>query len=415
MRCLTLVTCGLVVSSLELAAAAAPPFPPPPLSPFPALFFGANAYGAESSQQLAFEARHALAGYGWQQGTLATNFSHGEASLAQAAAALAGVAPTVPTFVYRHFQMAWDLFDVQRAADVDPALQGMFLRDNDNAPGARECRQPTPGNSTSPLYAFAGTNSGAFWVNHVIGEVAREPHVSGVFFDECDWSACGYSFAKDGCGNISNTFRAADLVAKYPALRATAEALIAAGKYPIFSAKNLLDAAFAGLPPTTPRPCVIPHDGFAAALRSVPHARFFEFWMGQGKEIDTATIADAVIEGSSGVGLVARAASDASSACPGQVCAAVASESSFTPPSLSYALAAFLVARTSPYSYFGVSSGWYSACWCWHAEYDDAAACGAPTGAAVRVSLFIWTRNYTSCDVHVDTASATGSFTRRAL
>jgi len=228
-----------------------------------------------------------------------------------------------------------------------------------------------------------------------------------VFFDETDWSACGYSFAKDGCGNISDAFRARDLAAKLPALRATADALNAADKWPIFSSKNLLTAAWDGLPATAKRPCVVPHDAYAAALAGADWGRFYEFWMGQGADLDAATIQNVLLEGAAGVGFVARAGADAAAQCEG-TCV----EGSVGKASLSYALAAFLVARTAPRSFFGVSSGWYSECWCWHNEYDAVAACGAPLAAATRTGPHAWTRAYEHCAVSVNTSAAEGAWVR---
>lgn len=391
---------------LLLAAAAAAPFPPPSPSNF-FLYFGANETGPTDGpayQHLA--SRGALAGYGWQNNAAPSNYTHGEANLLAAAAALHAAAPALPVFVYRHFQMCWPLFDVQRAAASSPADADLFLRDNDNAPGAAQCRQPIPGGGTAPLLAFANTSAGAFWVQKVVGELAAEPAaVSAVFFDESDWSSCGYNFAKDGCSSISDAFRARDLLAKLPALRATADALGAAGKWPIFSSKNLLAAAWEGLPAAAPRPCVIPHDAYFQALAGADYARFYEFFMGGSAAENAATIANALLEGAAGVGLVARAPAGADAQC-----AAACPQGSVGKAPLAFALAAFLVARTSPWSYFGVSSGWYSECWCWHAEYDQAARCGAPAAPAVRTGAYTWTREYAGCRVSVNTSSSEGSF-----
>ena len=395
---------------LAAAAAAAAPFPPPPPDNF-FLYFGANGTGPVDSapyQQLA--ARGALAGYGWQNNAAPANYTHGEANLQRAAAALRAAAPALPVFVYRHFQMCWTLFDVQRAAASDPAAAGLFLHDRDNDPQAAQCRQAIPGGGTAPLFAFANTTAGAFWVDRVVGELAAEPPaVAAVFFDETDWSACGYSFLKDGCASISDAFRERDLLAKVPALRATADALGAAGKWPIFSSKNLLAAAWAGLPAGAPRPCVVPHDAYFQALAGAQYARFYEFWMGASAVENAATIANALLEGAAGVGLVARAP-----AGPDAQCAAACPQGSVGRAPLDFALAAFLVARTSPWSYFGVSAGWYSECWCWHGAYDRAARCGAPAAPAVRTGAFTWTREYAGCRVSVNTSSSEGSFAAAA-
>ena len=401
-----------------LLSAALFPFPPPS-SQLPILYFGANATGPENAAQLAFDVHTGteLAGWGWQQNSTASDFRHGEASLASAAAALAAAhAGSSPRrFVYRHMQMAWTLFDVTRAADAG-TNRSLFLRNHDNAADAAECRQTVPGNGTSPLLAWGpGTVPGlaeSFWVNNVTAEVAREPFVDAVFFDETDWSACGYDFAKVGCANISDSFRVADLRAKLPSLRGTADALAAAGKLAIFSAKNLLESAWEGLPANASRPCVISHDEYARALDGAAYIRFEEFWMGQGRDTDAATIANALLLGARGVGLIARGSADSAGACASSsTCASAA----YHTAGLAYSLAAFLVARTSPYSYFGYSSGWYSDCWCWHSEFDSAASCGAPTAPAQRTSAFTWTRAYERCDVEVDTSRSHGAWTTRQL
>ena len=436
----------LSLASLSAAAAAAAaPFPAPNLTR-PWLFFGANETGAiDSPLYLRLAANSSLAGYGWQNNAAPAAYVHGEANLLTAARALAAVAPSLPVFVYRHFQMAWRLFDVTRAADDDPRARGMFLRDNDNAPGAAECRQSIPGGGTSPLLVFDGSSAGAFWVDRVIGEVAAEPGVAAVFMDETDWSACGYSFAKDGCANISDAFRARDLAAKLPAIRGTADALLAARKWPIFSSKNLLAAAWQGLPAGAPRPCVVPHDAYAAALAGVSYGRFYEFWMGQGsvwtrrrsrtscwrarRATSASSRARAPTRLHSARGPLAQRAPSARRASPTR-----------SPPSSSRAprptrtlcvlttaahtdklrraasphvhpprsLAALLASLSQ-----GVSAGWYSPCWCWHAEFEAAAACGAPAAAAVRVGPHAWTRAYERCTVAVNTSAATGSFAQQ--
>lgn len=128
-------------------------------------------------------------------------------------------------------------------------------------------------------------------------------------------------------------------------------------------------------------------------------------------DADSATIANAIAEGTAGVGLLARGSADAAGTCPGAVAAGCVD---YVPVSISYSLAAFMVARTSEYSYFGYSSGWFSQCWCWHGEFDAAGACGAPAAAPVRVSPYVWTREYAACSVIVDTKNATGTINMKA-
>ena len=132
--------------------------------------------------------------------------------------------------------------------------------------------------------------------------------------------------------------------------------------------------------------------------------------MGSNSNADAATIANAIAEGSAGVGLLARGSADAAGTCPGAVAAGCVD---YVPVAISYSLAAFMIARTSAYSYFGYSSGWFSQCWCWHGEYDAAAACGEPAAPAVRLSAYVWTRQYADCSVMVDTLNATGIISPR--
>jgi hypothetical protein len=160
-----------------------------------------------------------------------------------------------------------------------------------HAAGGAECRQAVPGGGTAPLPAWVNATAGAWWVDAVVREVASERGSRAIFFDETDWSACGYSFANDGCANISDAFRAADLAAKLPALRATVDALNAAGIAPILSSKNLLARAWDGLAPNVTRPCVAPHDAYFDALSGAPYMRFYEFVAARGPDEDAATYA----------------------------------------------------------------------------------------------------------------------------
>ena len=439
------------------AAAQTFAFPPPAAGVFPALWFGANESGGlyTSAAQRAQLAQYSLVGWGWQHSSQRTGFRHGETALAQAAASVAassaaaaaassGNATAPALFVYRHSQMAWRLFDVPRAADDAQAGGGaLFLRDNDNAPDGAQCRQRIPSppsgpgaNGTSPLYAFAGpggvgaTSAGAFFAEEVVAaELAVEGAVQAVFFDETDWSACGYSFANDGCANISDAFRAADLAAKLPALRATVDALNAAGIAPILSSKNLLARAWDGLATNVTRPCVAPHDAYFNALSGAPYLRFYEFFAARGPDEDAATIVQIMIEAEAGIGLVARAPADSNSTCPNasQMTTTTTTTASLsmsgvplagTPagatrqPSMLYALASFMIAFNSPYSYFGVSTGWLDADWCWHEEaYALAASCGLSVAPAQRSGAYFFVRGFFSCFVSVDTLAGVGVVT----
>ena len=118
---------------------------------------------------------------------------------------------------------------------------------------------------------------------------------------------------------------------------------------------------------------------------------------------DAATIQQVMLEGASGVGFIARAPANLAYTCPD-----APKDPSSHGTSLPYALAAFLIAKTSPYSYFGISSGWYDVSWCWHSLYDEAAKCGPALAAPIRTGSHSWTRNFQHCLVTVNTTSRVG-------
>merc|ERR1719329_332269 len=104
-----------------------------------------------------------------------------------------------------------------------------------------------------------------------------------------------------------------------------------------------------------------------------------------GANTDAAFIAEALLEGAEGVGLVLRTQQPSKDACPGATLGHKTSHEAALP----YALAAMMIVRT-PYTYFATSTGW-------HDEYDAAARCGAPVAEAERVSIYSWTRRYEHC------------------
>ena len=68
-------------------SAAVPAFPYSGFQRFPAFYFGGDERGDQAGTELAFVARHALAGWGWQQGFARTKH-HGEKEGGRAAQAL---------------------------------------------------------------------------------------------------------------------------------------------------------------------------------------------------------------------------------------------------------------------------------------------------------------------------------------
>ena len=189
---LILISCFV---SIDAAGKFIPQWPYDGFERFPTLWFGANVSGLDNMTQLSFVSKHSLAGYGWQQGVNRTNYRHGEMSLAQAALHLSdfvsthrGVGNETPTmtFVYRHFQMSWAIFDITLAANDNSNNDDMFLKSNDNT-GSRCGQVDAEHNTTSPLLVYLPLNQSraqSFWVNQVVAEVALESGVNACFFDE---------------------------------------------------------------------------------------------------------------------------------------------------------------------------------------------------------------------------------------
>ena len=72
-----------------------------------------------------------------------------------------------------------------------------------------------------------------------------------------------------------------------------------------------------------------------------------------------------------------------------------------------FQLAAFYIAQ-GPNWVWGASGGWTDSGWdpstgqnCWRKEYD--LRCGKPLADATRTGPYTFTRNFTNCDVYVDT------------
>jgi hypothetical protein len=254
------------------------------------------------------------------------------------------------------------------------------------------------------------------------------PSLSTPTTTQTDWSYCGYNFERDNCSRLSPSFLIADQQAKYAVLAATAQALNAAGKWPIFSSKNYFNASRAGLPASFDWGCLLPLDGYAAALQNSSWARFEEYWMSAGgRDAQALQIDTALRLAAQGVPTVARAMANATCggredageeggrgvgtfAAPADVLRGAATrpgvrQETATPVELAYAMAAFLIVQ-SPYSFFGYSSGWYDEDWCWHGkEYE--ADYGRPLAPATRHSTYSWTRNFTGCDVEIDVSAGT--------
>lgn len=177
---------------------------------FPAFYFGAAEGGKpQSPTELDFVQRHALSGWGWQQGCV-PNAHNGEAMGAAAAEALANHTATTPVgqkpdflFVYRQSESIFTYYTLMEAVETNSTLKA-----------AAELHDPV--NRTAVcggggLMAFDTPEYVDYWSETVAMEVASEPHVNAVFFDGYDKLYAGTALAAAGCPGFTANLTAAAL------------------------------------------------------------------------------------------------------------------------------------------------------------------------------------------------------------
>lgn len=332
---------------------------------FPSFYFGASeGTGVQSPQQLQFVARHALGGWGWQQGHGAK--AHGESEGQQAAARLRAVAPRNSSagpdalFVYRQSESLFTYYDLMAEVDANASL-------------AASAQLHVPSNASQlcgggGLLSYSEQPFLDYWVNTVGGEIAGEANVDAVFYDGFDKLYSGNALAAS-CPGFTPNRTAAALRAKLAATARQADVLNRRGRSLILSSYNSIQphilTEISGVHGTAMNG--VSEDEYAKALAGKSWLRFYEVWMGHGASGDSAQLANAIRETELGIPFVAR--SDPK---------LLRNEST-----LEYPACAFLIAQ-GPYCYFGVSTGWLDPNWTWHREYEWRV--GAPVAAAVRHS-----------------------------
>lgn len=375
-------------------------------------WFGANSSGLDSASTLALQARHAVAGYGWQTGHAGGGtVGRGEAYLAAASthardymAALPAGTPLPMLFVYRQIQVALRLFAQNALAADSPADDGFFLHD----PASGDlCLASQPWGTQDPYWDWSQPAAIQYWLDSVIGELASESALlsggGAVFFDEVDQGQCGY---RGGSCDFGKFNLSAQQASSNVMLSGMVRALNGAGIIPILSLDNRLAASSAGLPTgaTLPAPCALPEDALLDALNGTVWARFYEnwpqsFWVPGGPDLAAAMIANALLETAAGVPTILHSGG----ACP-------APERNITRPGplggdIEDAVASYLIIADAGTT-LSISRDWYDADFCWRPDFD--VDFGTPLGAAQRVAPHAWTRQFTRANVTVDVATGGG-------
>lgn len=372
-------------------------------------WFGANASGLDSPATLALLARHAVAGYGWQQGHAGGGaVGRGEALLAAAATHARDFFDALPAgsarpvlFVYRQIQVALRLFALSALAADSPADDDFFLHD---AAGAL-CTASQPWGTSDPYYNFSNARATAYWLSSVVAELASESALLGgggaVFFDEVDQGQCGYRAGSCDFGAFTDV--AAQQAGSNAMLAQMVRQLNAAGITPILSLDNRLSASSEGLPASLAAPCALPEDALlnATAGEGLLFVRFYEnwpqsFWTPGGPDLAAAMIANALLETAAGVPVVLHSAG----ACPAP--ARNISRPGRLGGDIEAAVASYLIVADAGTT-LSISSDWYDASFCWRPEFD--VDVGQPLGEAVRVAPHAWTRQFTRANVSVNVAA----------
>ncbi len=115
------------------------------------------------------------------------------------------------------------------------------------------------------------------------------------------------------------------------------------------------------------------------------------------------TIANGILEAQAGIPVVAHVTPH-NNTCESHV----DTRSAYTPSGFdAFQLAAFYIAQ-GPNWIWGASGGWTDSGWdpetgqnCWRKEYD--LRCGKPLADATRTGPYTFIRNFTNCDIYVDT------------
>ena len=339
------------------------------------------------------------------------------------AAAMKAAHPAEPVFVYRSAS-GTDAFFRLGAAIVDNSTrrsQWLLHFQPDPSTGKLNCDPHGFGCSD---YDFRVAAMRDYYLDQIIPEVAAEPNIDGVFFDDCDTVVGG---ARSGAW-LSEQERAEISNASLPVLAEAFRKLNAAGKTPMWSSGR----TFSGIPAQgvtrwSPAAAFPPGRAYSEeaaieAFAGTRYWRYYEFWMWQaGSATCGAQIQNALREQAAGVPIVAitpscpkpRHHAGGNGPCGGHV------PSSSMAEFFNFSAAAFLVVA-SDFSYWGFQDseggggGWFDQDKTWHSLYD--AALGRPLGnATAGADGMSWAREFEHASVRVSCATGQGSVQPRPL
>ena len=399
----TVTSTHIVLAALCMGAVRAsanvPGWPYQGFQSFPSMFFGANASGLDSHEQLEQVARYQLPGWGWQVGMsmrwptnggyppagggqLPSSYSFDSSALLhqnvknlRAVRAEAGGVRPPPSggvFVYRNADLAvW--YNNVSGREAYRSHPEHFAHSRNGS----LCWYMVDG---GPVTNFSLPAAVDYWLANTVQELCEQKAAGGadaVFWDGVDDAGGSRgepnaSFAVTNCswGSFdphwsSEAGRLAIFNAHAAAFVRAGRQLNACGVWPILSLGSAMDLGIAkgrGMPATD--------ELFLSSLDAagVKWARFYEFW---GWNSAGYWIENALQFSRRGIPMVMHCAGPGPNG----------------PDDILMAVASFLVVQTN-YSYFGCSGGaklgnnvWTDPGWVWHPFYDEKP--GHPLGPAV--------------------------------
>ena len=171
------------------------------------VFVDGNHSGPDNAARAAAEARYGMVTFGWETEVCATarpasppracTYAGTEAALDAAAARLKAINSDVKVALYRNTELGLSIYKDQCEKMYDPAYSGFYLKNSSGKLINERAAFPGDGVSACPgeppaggwfmdqqFTDFRNASAAAWFVDTVVGRVARSPHADGVWFDD---------------------------------------------------------------------------------------------------------------------------------------------------------------------------------------------------------------------------------------
>jgi hypothetical protein len=171
------------------------------------VFPDGNHTGPDNAARAAVEARYGMVTFGWETDVCDTarpstpqracTYAGTETALDAAAAKLKALNPDVKVVLYRNTELGLSIYKDQCEKMYNPDYSGFYLKNSSGRLISERANFPGDGVSTCPgephpgvwgmdqmFTDFRNASAAAWFVDTVVGRVARSPHTDGVWFDD---------------------------------------------------------------------------------------------------------------------------------------------------------------------------------------------------------------------------------------